>query len=235
MLRNPTNQQRVIILGRTGTGKSQFAVGLQSTRNFTRMPWTIIDYKGEDLWQDILEATNGAIKQISVEDKPPTKPGLYYLRPRPQFDDEYMNRYLYRIWETGHHGLNIDEGYALPQGRKDVFDLILTQGRSLHIPVIVLYQRPSWMSRFAVAQSDYRCCFALDDLRDYEVAAKFIPPVKGPNNELISVSTPLPPYHCVWYDVSQGVSTVLQPAPARDEIIDAFIHRLRPVKRKALI
>lgn len=235
MVRGPTAQQRTLILGRTGTGKSQFACALQSTRNYKSMPWTIVDYKGDDLWEDILEACNGTIHKIGVDEKPPKKPGLYYMRPRPQFDDDAINKYLYKVWENGHHGLNIDEGYALPQGRKDVFDMILTQGRSLHIPVIVLYQRASWMSRFAVAQSDFRACFALDDIRDAETAGRFIKPAIGDNNELITTATPLPKYHCLWYDVSEGISSVLAPAPPREAIIDTFVSRLKPTQRKALV
>lgn len=241
MPNGPTSQQRVIILGRTGTGKSQFAIALLSTRDWHLKPWTIVDYKGEDILLEIMEVCRKLklpFKEIKVTDAPPKKPGIYYMHPRPQFDDEAMNAYLYKVWEQGNHGLFIDEGYALPQGRNDVFDMILTQGRSLHIPVIVLYQRPSWMSRFAVAQSDFRACFALDDERDTKVAASYIKPAKGSNGEIISVNTPLPKYHCLWYDVSEGVTSILSPAPTKDEIIDAFVSRLSNNKshnRKALI
>lgn len=239
MINGPTSQQRTIILGRTGTGKSQFAIALLSTRDWHLKPWTIIDYKGEDLLEDILEASKGAIKEIKVTDTPPKSPGLYYMRPAPRIDDAAINNYLYKVWKQGDHGLFIDEGYALPQGRSDFFDTILTQGRSLHIPVIVLYQRPSWMSRFAVAQSDFRACFALDDERDSEIAARYIKPAtinlgEG-NKQIITAKSPLPKYHCLWYDVSEGVTSVLSPAPDRNEIINAFIERLQPVKRKALI
>lgn len=235
MLHNPTNQQRVIVLGRTGSGKSQFSIALLSTRDWNRMPWTIIDYKGEDLLEDIREATNGAIKQVSPYEEPPKKPGLYWMNPSPVIDDEAVNAYLWKVWRNERHGLFIDEGFALPQAPKGPFDVILTQGRTKRIPVIALYQRPVYMSRFAVAQADYFAVFDQNDERDLKTTAQYVKAAKGPNNEIISVFSPLPKYHCLWYDVSQGVSTVLQPAPARDDIIDAFINRLRPVKRKALI
>ena len=55
MLRGPNDTDRTIIVGRTGSGKSQFAVALLSTRNWSEdkinptpaIPWFIIDYKGK--------------------------------------------------------------------------------------------------------------------------------------------------------------------------------------------
>jgi hypothetical protein len=234
-LRGPSDQQRTVVLGRTGSGKSQFAIALLGSRGWDHMPWVIIDYKGEDLLEDILEATGNAIKIITPKDKVPKSPGLYYMRPTPIVDDDAVNDFLWRVWKQGHVGLFIDEGYALPQDRSAPFDVILTQGRSLHIPVIVLYQRPVWMSRFAVAQADYFAVFEQNDTRDLKTVSQFVKPAKGKNNEIVSVFSPLPRYHCLWYDVSQGFSTVLLPAPSREQIIEAFTSRLKPTQKKALI
>jgi hypothetical protein len=236
--RGPTNQQRVIVLGRTGSGKSQFAIALLSTRDWHLMPWIIIDYKGEDLIEDIRDeaAKIGApIREIMPTDKVPKQPGLYYMRPAPLIDDDAVNNFMFRVWKQGHVGLFIDEGYALPQSRSGFFYTILTQGRSLYIPVIILYQRPVYMSRFAVAQADFFAVFEQNDERDLKTTAQYVKAAKGPNNEVISVFSPLPKYHCIWYDVSEGFSTVLTPAPSRDSIIEAFLYRLKPIRRKALI
>lgn len=247
-LRGPTDQQRTLVIGRTGSGKSQFAISMLATRNFDEMPWVIIDYKGEDLIDDIRKATGGlkrgAIRNLAATDNPPTEPGLYYMNPRPIIDDGDVEAFLWKchgmlrgsIGEKkyrGNIGLFIDEGYCLPQ--KGAFDVILTQGRSLHIPVICLYQRPVWMSRFAVAQADYVAVFAQMDERDLKTSAQFVKPARGPNGESISVFSELPAYYCLWYDVGQGQSTVLRPAPDRQLIIETFIRRLRPVKTRALI
>lgn len=235
MINGPTDQQRTIILGRTGAGKSQFAIALLSTRDWHLKPWTIIDYKGEDLLEDIRAETKGAIREIKVTDNPPTSPGLYYMRPSPVIDDDAVNAYLWKVWKNGDHGLFIDEGFALPQKHGGAFDVILTQGRSLHIPVICLYQRPVYMSRFAVAQADYFAVFDQNDIRDLKTTAQYVRPAKGVNGEIISVFTPLPKFYCLWYDVSQGFSSVLLPAPDRNEIIEAFKSRLKPTQRKVLI
>ncbi len=235
MLRNPTDQQRVTILGRTGSGKSQFSCGLLSTRNFHEMPWIIIDYKGEDLVLDIYDACNGGMKQIDVKDKPPKEPGVYHMRLVPKLTDADMDAFLWKCHAQGHIGLFIDEGFALPQGRSNTYDIILTQGRSLHIPVIQLYQRPVWMSRFAIAQTDYFAAFKQHDLRDLELTNKFVPPMKGGNNGSISVFNDLPDYHCLWHDVGEGNTSLLAPAPSRDDIIQTFTDRLKPKKKRALL
>lgn len=231
-VRGPTAQQRTLIIGRTGSGKSQFGIALLSTRNWDEMPWIFIDYKGEDLWEDIREACPN-IKSIKPSDNVPTKPGLYHMRPLPKVDDMAVEAFLWKVHKKGHVGLFVDEGYALPQ--KDAFDVLLTQGRTLYIPIICLYQRPVWMSRFAVAQADFVAVFAQMDERDLKTSAQFVKAAKGPNNEIISVFTDLPPYYCLWYDVGRSQSTVLRPAPSRQEIIDTFIRRLKPTRKRALI
>lgn len=235
MIRGPTDQNRTVVLGRTGSGKSQFSIALLSTRNFDEMPWIIIDYKGEDLIQDIVKACKGGVKEISVHSAPPKNPGLYYLRVTPMLDDDAMNAFLWKVHKQGYCGLFVDEGFALPQKFGNPFDILLTQGRSLHIPIICLYQRPVYMSRFAVAQADFFAVFEQNDERDLKTTAQFVKPVKKGNGQVITVFNDLPPYHCLWYDVSQGVSAVLKPAPSRTEIINAFVSRLNPTKKKVLI
>lgn len=253
-VRGPTDQQRTVVLGRTGSGKSQFACALLSTRNFDEMPWLIIDYKGEDLLRDTLKAVNGSeksragdiIKHITPYDNPPTKPGLYYMKLRPILDNPALEEFLWKVHGekrgaigkkyVGNMGLFVDEGYCLPAPLKGgAFDVILTQGRSLHIPVIVLYQRPVWMSRFAVAQADFFAVFEQNDTRDLKITSAFVKPMKGKNGQTITVFNELPRYQCLWYDVSQGVSTVLAPAPDRQSIIDLFKSRLIAANERALV
>jgi len=233
-IHGPTDQQRTLVLGRTGSGKSQFSIALLSTRNFDEMPWVIIDYKGEDLIDDIRRVCKSGIKTISVHDKPPTKPGLYWMKPTPKVDDAAMEVWLWAVWKNKSTGLFIDEGFALPQ--RDAFDAILTQGRSLHIPVICLYQRPAWMSRFAVAQADFFAVFDQNDERDLKTTKAFVKPVITEKGEVITVYSELPKYHCLWYDVGRGYSSILRPAPDRKTILNTFKRRLRPSRNsRALI
>lgn len=225
----PEASDRTIVLGRTGSGKSQFSIDLLSSRDFNIRPWYIIDYKGDDLLISIRKLFKKYIKDIYPEDKPPVKPGLYYMKPIPKQDDDHVERWLWDVWRNASErgkgaGLFIDEGYQLPQ--KDGFDAILTQGRSLGIPVIALYQRPAWMSRFAVAQASFIAVFDQNDERDCKTVNQFIRPSVLPDGKLVTVYDDLPPYYCLWYDVGRAKTSILSPAASRNEIIAKFRQRL---------
>lgn len=225
MPRNPTDSDRVVIIGRTGSGKSVFACHFLSSRNFTSMPWVIIDIKGDNLIQTI--CNQNRIKELDIKAKPPRKAGLYILRPRPIIDDEVLEAWLMQCWAQENIGLYIDEGYALPKfGKTPGFTLILTQGRSKHIPVVALYQRPVWMTTFATAQADFFAVFEQNIETDLRKTSEFIKPAILANGVKISIYDPLPRYHCLWYDVSEGQTSVLRPAPDRETILKAFRERL---------
>ncbi len=253
--RLPDETHRTIVIGRTGTGKSQAAIDILSQQNFDEIPWVMIDYKGEDLIAEML-AKNGwrrakkggrvvlirglhsPIVELSFKDPIPKKPGLYYLRPRPKIDDVEMEAWLLRVHARGSVGLFIDEGYAMPSyGDSPAFTLILTQGRTLHIPVIVLYQRPVWMSRFAVAQADFVRVFKQNDVRDTKAVSNYCAPAILPNGDKLGAYEldALPDYYSLWRDVSRGKTSILQPARREHEILRTFKERLTPHRIGALV
>lgn len=221
-VRGPTEEQRTVVLGRTGAGKTVFSVHLLSSRNYLEMPWVIIDYKGDQLISKLVEQNK--IQVVDVHKDPPKKPGLYIMYPLPIIDDAAIETWLWKVWKQENLGLYIDEGYALPQ--RQAFDVILTQGRSKRIPVIVLYQRPVYMSRFATAQADFFAVFDQNDERDLKTTQAFIKPAFY-NGQKITVYTELPPYHCLWYDVGKGVTSILTPAPDEKQILATFRGRLK--------
>lgn len=251
MIRGPTETDRTVVLGSTGSGKSQFAIALLSTRNFDEIPWFFLDYKGEDLMEEILEATGsttkedpfnrGPIPRISVHDDPPKKPGLYYVKVKPLVDDLAVEIFLQKIYNRASNGAKrigsgifLDEGFALPRNSK-FFDVLLTQGRSIGCPIIVLYQRPVHMSRFAITQASFIATFRLQDMKDKARVSEYTAPAIGDDGKKITAFDTLAPYHCLWYDIGRGTSTVLTPAPDRQSIINLFKRRLSRDKIRALI
>ncbi len=225
--RMPTDENRTIILGRTGAGKTVFACQLLSTRNFDEIPWVIIDFKNDRLIEKIVKQNK--VKEIKVSSKPPTKPGLYIMKPRPILDDLELEAWLMKCWAQEEIGLYIDEGYALPNmGKTQAFTLILTQGRSKKIPVIILYQRPVYMNIFAVAQADFFAVFEQNIEADLKKTKEFIEPGYSKTGVKITPYTRLPLYHCLWYDVSRGSTSVLLPAPSEPIILKTFRARLNP-------
>lgn len=232
-LTGPNDEHRTIVLGRTGSGKTQFSCDMLSTRNFDQIPWVVIDYKREEFFSDLLKRKYA--RPIKCTDKPPQRPGVYIMRPSIKIDDDAVETFMLKCLDDEDIGIYIDEGYALPQ--RDAFDLILTQGRSKHVPVIALYQRPVWMSRFAVAQADFFAAFEQNDMRDVKSIMNYIRPVKlQGGGRLITPNDGLPKYHCIWYEVGEGRSTVLRPCRSKAEILEHFRQRLAPGgQRRAFI
>lgn len=230
-VRTPDDTHRTVVIARTGEGKSVRALDILSRQNFDEIPWIIIDYKGDPTLIDLVKRAKGKIKKIKITDKPPRHAGLYYMHPMPVVDDEHMEKFLWGVYKNRNTGLFIDEGYAMPKyGNSKAFTVILTQGRALHIPVICLYQRPKWMNRFAVAQSDFRCLMKLDDKRDEIEARQFVKAAKLPNGQELGPMDLelLPKYFSLWHDVGEGRASILSAAPPPNAVIDKIKARLSP-------
>ena len=212
----PGDTDRITIIGRTGSGKTQGAIWQLAQRSFTRMPWLAFNWKLDPA----LDAIPGAV-DLRLSDRVPRRPGIYLLHPRPD-DTEAVDDLLWRVWERGETGLYIDEGYMIP-ARSAAFQAVLTQGRSKRIPVITLTQRPLWLSRFAFSEAEYIQLYKLTDSRDLDVVAKFMP---------MPIHAPLPgPYYSYWYDGPHDYKAVLQPVPDINIILDRIRNRIRQPKR----
>lgn len=215
IFRLPARTHRAAIFGRTGTGKTQFGAFILSAANFDEQPWVIVDYKRDELLNAIDRA-----KEIGFDDIP-KHPGLYILHANPEENDEQINAFMRKVWKQTHVGLLFDEMYMVPQ--RPALPPLLIQGRSLHIPVISLSQRPSWLSRFVLSEADHVASFHLNDPDDQKKVARLMP--SG------ALDTRLRNYHCQWYDVGQNALFPLAPCPDADTILDRIDDRLTP-KRK---
>lgn len=227
-IRWPTNSDRTFIAGRTGSGKSVFGLWLLSTRNFDEQPWIIFDYKRDPLIRQIEQA--GA-REIALT-RPPTKAGLYIVRPDPD-EPAIVNQFLRRVWDNQNTGLFFDEGFMVPQHRPyKAFDGIMTQGRSMNIPVIMLYQRPVTMSQFTASQSDFFGVFHLIKKEDREKVGEYMGELQLSEGRTLDVNSKLPPYWCLWYDVGRDRLDVLRPCPSPQSILETFGTRLEPLQQK---
>jgi hypothetical protein len=207
----PNDRQRVTVIGKTGSGKTQGAAWQLSTRNYTTRPWIVFDFKRDDL----LNAIPGR-KELGVADKLPKRPGLYIVHPATD-EQEAVEDMFWRIWEREHTGVFVDEGYMIP-ARSPGFQALLTQGRSKHIPMITLTQRPAWVTRFAFSEADYIQLYQLTDARDIKIVKQFMP---------LPIETRLPgPYYSWWWDNARNYKAVLQPVPDRNTILETFHDRL---------
>lgn len=232
--RLPDDDEHVAVVGRNGTGKSQCGAWILSERDLSTSRTFIVDYKGEDLFARLRN-----LRQISLKEKLPVEPGLYILHAVPfEAEQEKMRQWLYRLWESGNAGLFVDEGYMIPGEKNGPFQAILTQGRSLRLPVIALSQRPVGVNRFVFSEASHTIVFDLNDERDKDVIREFTPTgfmdwvphgigVKDPYNDEIL----LPKFHAKWYNKKDNSRFVLRPVPSADEIVAAIDAQLRPKHR----
>jgi hypothetical protein len=207
--RFPGLTHRLVIIGRTGSGKTQAALWHLSHRDQS-IPWIIFDFKRDSMIAEAV-AIAGAV-ELQLTDPAPVEPGLYVVHPLPR-DADALDAFLWRIWNAGNIGLFFDEGYMVGDG--EAFRAILTTGRSRHIPVIILSQRPAWLTKFAWSEADFYQVFQLsmrDDLkkvREYGVPFDF----EGER---------LPDFHSVYYDVARNRVVIFEPVPDATEILGSF-------------
>lgn len=216
-MRLANDTQRLFVCGRTGSGKTQAGIWQLSQRSYDIMPWIVYDFKGDDLIGEIPRAEEISLTEV------PKKPGLYIVRPVPETDDdELVAQQMRQIWARGNIGVFVDEGYMI-SNRNKAYRALLTQGRSKHIPVITLTQRPTWLpTRFIISEADFYQVFFLNDIDDVMRVQKFL---RG------DLSETLPEYHSYYYDVATNDFYILSPVPNKDVILETFDHRLAP-KRK---
>lgn len=218
MIRLPTNKQRILIIGKTGTGKTCGAVWHLSHHDFSKKTWIVLNHKGDDL----IDSIEGA-HHLELNERPnPKKKGLYIYHPIPEHDDKEVTELLWDIHRMGNIGVYIDEGYMIPN-RDPAMQALLTQGRSKNIPMIILSQRPTWISRFCISEADFFMVFYLADKRDRQTINGFIPvDLEMLMSAPVNSEPALKKYHSLYYDVAKNKAVIMQPVPTDEEILSRF-------------
>lgn len=212
----PGPDDRTLIIGRTGSGKTYFGLWLLSEVYQEGDRWIVIDYKREHQIAQIPYA-----KYIDIGTVP-TEPGIFIVQPFPEQDDE-MSSYLMQIWDAENIGLYIDEGVML--AKNNALDTILIQGRSKQIPVIMLSQRPVGISRYAFSESQYFVVFPSHDKRERKTISEFTNLFSN-DEDLDDIL--LPRFHSYYYDVANRKHEKLSPVPSLEKILATFERKLRP-------
>ena len=199
-------------VGKTGSGKTQAGIWQLSLRSYDTMPWVVVDFKGDSLIAEIPGAKETTFDVV------PSEPGIYILRALPD-DSDALDDFFMRVWARENVGLYIDEGYMIGNGKGDsrAFRALLTQGRSKRIPMIILSQRPAWLSRFCFSEADFFQIFWLNDREDRKRIGQFVP---------YDIDQRLPEYYSSWYNVSKDQLLTLRPVPAAGNILATFRERM---------
>jgi hypothetical protein len=221
-LKFPDDQQRVYVLGRTGSGKTTGGLWHLTRSNFLRFPWVVIDTKRDTHIKKLEDA--GAI-EISVFDHPPETPGIYIVRPDHRNAND-LNDFLFRVWEFERTGIFIDEGHQVHEMAPSALRSLLTQGRSKNIPMIVLSQRPAFIGRFTMSEADFYQIFRLVHFDDRKTVEK--------NTGFDLDEYTFEQHWSLWYQVEDEKTFEFQPCPPAEDSIkqiakDLDTLRARPV------
>lgn len=203
----PGHTDRLAVIGRTGSGKTQAAAWHLSGKDFKAQPWVILNTKGDPFLNEIADIEG--VQAIDITDTPGDE-GLYITSPLPSQGIE-IDAFLRRCWLKQNIGVYIDEGYMIDL--TDGLNALLTQGRSRQIPMIVLSQRPAWLSKFVFSEADYIQLFHLQNSDDRKNVAKFVP---------FDPRWRLQQFHSYWYNVGKNEIVQFAPVPDRETILDNF-------------
>lgn len=219
LFRFPDDTEHVAIIGRNGSGKTQFATWMLSERSWNIIPWIVLNFKGDDLIDSIPHTTS-----MDITDRIPSRPGIYVADPivASKEDQEKLNDFFHRCWVHENVGIYVDEGYMATGLRW--FRACLSQGRSRKVSMMVISQRPVWMDRFVWSEASRYAAFDLNLRDDKQTADNMIPGYK---------QVKLPEFHSVWHDVKRDRTVILTPAPNRETILARFKER-SGIRYKAL-
>lgn len=201
----PKPDERTVIIGKTGSGKTQFGVYVLSTRDYDVRPWFVVDFKGDKLFP-LMEMTPYSLGQPL-----PTEPGLYWIRVIPG-EDDLLSQFFLAVYNQENCGIFIDEGYMLPYQDK-WFRALQTQGRSKNIEVITLTQRPARLDLTIFSEASYFAIFGLTLKDDKKRVYEF--------TEGLEIKR-LPKFHSLWYDVAENEHVIFEPSPNADKLIKIF-------------
>lgn len=200
--RLPGAEDRTVVIGPTGSGKTILGAWLLSKQRFDKRPWVALDFKREILWKQVGDPPMRPLRFGAM----PGKRGLYRMEVLPSEEDD-LEEWMWKIWYKGNIGLFADEVSLVPQ--KKAFKAILRQGRSKRIPVIACTQRPVDCDREVFTESQYRSLFGIEDLhRDYAV-------IRGlfGDQDIRDKLPGLKRHWSLWYDAKQKSLTTLKPVP----------------------
>lgn len=217
--RLPNDTQHIALLGRNGSGKTQAALWHLSKRSFDIQPWIIVDFK-----RDEHIAAIPYLEEVDVGSLPKF-PGLYVTRPSVA-NPLPLYETLEKAYEQEDTGIVFDEGFILGQNSRvqGMFETLLMQGRSKHIPLITLVQRPVWVSRYVFSESLFFQNFALQDRRDVLTATQVQPE---------GAFARIPDYHSSYYDVGRNQLDFLAPVPSETKIMQLFGERVDAMRKAA--
>lgn len=207
----PERGERAFICGQTGSGKTAFAVWLLGY-----MPGTLIyDTKEERKFSALPKSVRVATMDEARKALRENKGGeavydFVILRPSvaETLDSEMLDTMLQYHYENLRGiGAYIDEVFMFHNGGRVGPGLmsLLTRGRSRGITLTMSAQRPAWLSRFCLTESQRFYVFRLVDRADRQRLGEIIPGLSRDEQP--------EKYHFQYFDFDQDGPAYFLPVP----------------------
>jgi len=198
--------QRAAIAGRTGSGKSTLARWF-----LQRSPgrWVILNPKHTKAYDSLIDTNTVNGFDLKKIERSMNEHRFTIINPRSdQANPEIMDDFVLWLHQSYTHiGLCVDELYTLHSNGRAGEGLTgwLTRGRELKQSFLGLTQRPAWVSKFILSESDHigEMSLTLDADR------KAMRDVIGSPECLVK----LPPYVWLWYDMGADRLRKFGPVP----------------------
>lgn len=214
----PGDDSRVLILGATGTGKTQNGLDHLSRRSIDEKVWIAMSFKGAGMMEKI-----PVTDCIEIDDPLPDAPGLYYMKApfSSSRGDHPTSEFFAAVRDRGNIGIFIDETQGVGHDNKG-FQTLCFAGRELNVPMIMCAQEPTAIDPMARRQASIIQCFRLGSKLDRMN-------VDAVTEEGVADhAATLPPYHSVWYDKTTGRRLVRPPCDDFDTITNRIFERMAP-------
>lgn len=221
----PKTGERALIVGATGSGKTGFACFI--LERLETVPIIIYDTKEENKFTalpgSIVVQSQGELEEALGN------PEIDYIVYRPSLEitvdpdllDDLLLTHYHRYRETVAY---IDEVYQFHKGGKCGPGLIglLTRGRSRGITTIISTQRPSYLSRFCITESQKFYIFSLIDKQDKKRIGDVVP-------DFANLSDPVK-FGFWYYHVGDDAPKKYQPIKLAPEINKGYVDEQAPVE-----
>jgi len=189
---------RVLVTGRTGTGKSYLARRLFEASPTPRL---LIDPKNGETTAYAVTFSDPA----RIPDEPVTR-----FVPRDPTDLDVYDTLYSQIFNGGPRTVWLDEArYAAPAtGIPTNVGRVITQGRSRHIGHIACTQRPVWFAPELLSESEHVLSFATHNPKDIATLAGVLSVAP---TQLAGLIGELPEHGFTWFDVRENTITLCPP------------------------
>lgn len=170
--------EHVIIVGDTGSGKTYLESKLLDLRDYT----IVIKTKPDDIRFPGYDTVKDFRKLMRLRNKK----FVLHSGFDPGIQRYHIANTINLAWKQEGWTLAVDEAYYWTHVLRleKQLNMLLTQGRSKRLTIVVGMQRPAWISRFALSQATHAFIFRCEGRDVTNLAQALSPKIAGPVNNL---------------------------------------------------